>query len=92
MTYCTKLPKIPTEARKTFWLGFIVERPESHRIHHQEGVHAYNYADLPLWDMLFGTFRNPRHWDARCGFGSNELRLAEMLAGVDVNGQPALAV
>jgi sterol desaturase/sphingolipid hydroxylase (fatty acid hydroxylase superfamily) len=73
------------------WLGFIVQRPESHCLHHQEGVHAYNYGDLPLWDMLFGTFRNPRRWQARCGLGAdNEPRLLELLAGVDVNeAQPA---
>jgi sterol desaturase/sphingolipid hydroxylase (fatty acid hydroxylase superfamily) len=67
------------------WLGYLIQRPESHRIHHQEAVHAYNYADLPLWDMLFGTFRNPRHWDARCGFGpAGEARLGAMLIGIDV--------
>jgi sterol desaturase/sphingolipid hydroxylase (fatty acid hydroxylase superfamily) len=69
-----------------YWLGFIVQRPESHCIHHQEGVHSYNYADLPLWDMLFGTFRNPRAWEARCGFGpASEHRLLDMLLGVDLN-------
>ena len=52
-------------------------------------MHSYNYADLPLWDMLFGTFRNPRTWEARCGFGeANEHRLLEMLFGVDVNKTP----
>ena len=72
--------------RTPYWLVFIVQRSESHRIHHQEGVHSYNFADLPLWDMLFGTFRNPRRWDARCGFGpEKEHRLGAMLAGVDVN-------
>ena len=36
--------------------------------------------------MLFGTFRNPRRWEARCGFGSEkEHQLARMLAGIDVN-------
>jgi sterol desaturase/sphingolipid hydroxylase (fatty acid hydroxylase superfamily) len=55
-------------------------------VHHQEGVHSFNYSDLPLWDMLFGTFRNPRTFDARCGFGiEGESRLGEMLLGVDVN-------
>jgi sterol desaturase/sphingolipid hydroxylase (fatty acid hydroxylase superfamily) len=42
------------------WLGWLVQRPESHAIHHERGVHAYNYADLPLWDWVFGTLRNPR--------------------------------
>lgn len=41
------------------WLGYFIQRPESHAIHHQRGVHAFNYADLPLWDMVFGTFHNP---------------------------------
>ena len=68
-----------------YWVGFLIQRPESHCVHHQEGLHDYNYSDLPLWDMLFGTFRNPRRWDSRCGFGAQEYRLPEMLRGVDVN-------
>ena len=70
--------------RTPYWLGFIFQRPESHCIHHQAGLHSYNYADLPLWDILFGTFRNPRAWQERCGFGDGEHRLSEMLRGVDV--------
>jgi len=72
--------------RTPHWLGYIFQRPESHCIHHQEGVHAFNYSDLPMWDMLFGTYRNPREWDGRCGFGpAGEFRLAEMLRGVDIH-------
>ncbi|MCI0351690.1 MAG: sterol desaturase family protein [Acidobacteriales bacterium] len=71
--------------RTPYWLGFIFQRPESHCIHHQEGVHSFNYSDLPLWDMLFGTFRNPRRFEATCGFGNKELLLREMLVGKDVN-------
>ena len=67
-----------------YWVGFIFQRPESHCVHHQDGLHSYNYADLPLWDMMFGTFYNPKHWDAKCGFGEKEHRLKEMLLGVDV--------
>lgn len=64
------------------WLGVLIQRPESHCVHHQEGLHHYNYADLPLWDMLFGTYRNPRSWSARCGFGpAAEQRLKDMLRG-----------
>jgi hypothetical protein len=51
-------------------------------------VLEYNYADLPLWDMIFGTFRNPRRWNERCGFGDGEMRLTEMLMGKDVNEAP----
>jgi sterol desaturase/sphingolipid hydroxylase (fatty acid hydroxylase superfamily) len=72
--------------RTPFWLGYLFQRPESHCVHHQEGVHSFNYSDLPVWDMLFGTFRNPRRFDARCGFGpERESRLGEMLLGVNVN-------
>jgi sterol desaturase/sphingolipid hydroxylase (fatty acid hydroxylase superfamily) len=71
--------------RTPYWLGFIIQRPESHCVHHQAGIHYYNFGDLPLWDMLFGTFRNPKRWDAQCGFGAKESRLGEMLVGRDVN-------
>lgn len=68
-------------------LGYLVQRPESHCVHHQHGLHRYNYADLPLWDMLFGTFRNPRKWEATCGFRpENEARLGAMLAGEVTDG------
>src|SRR5688572_13707229 len=71
-----------------YWLGFVVQRPESHCVHHQEGLHSYNFSDIPLWDWMFGTLRNPRRWDARCGFGEAEHRLATMLRGVDVATSP----
>ncbi len=72
--------------RTPYWLGFVIQRPESHLVHHEQGLHAFNYGDLPLWDMLFGTFRNPRAWDAKCGFaGDRELRVGELLLGRDVN-------
>jgi sterol desaturase/sphingolipid hydroxylase (fatty acid hydroxylase superfamily) len=65
-----------------YWLGFIFQRPESHCVHHQDGVHKYNYSDLPIWDMIFGTFKNPKNWQAKCGFGPlKEHRLGEMLTG-----------
>jgi sterol desaturase/sphingolipid hydroxylase (fatty acid hydroxylase superfamily) len=71
------------------WLGYIIQRPESHCVHHQEGLHHYNYADLPLWDMLFGTFLNPIEWDERCGFGPvAEHRVKDMLLGRLVDDVP----
>ncbi len=50
------------------WLGYIIQRPESHSIHHQRGVHAWNYGDIPLFDMLFGTFKNADGWQESAGF------------------------
>jgi sterol desaturase/sphingolipid hydroxylase (fatty acid hydroxylase superfamily) len=67
------------------WLGVFVQRPESHGVHHQRGVHRYNYADLPLWDIVFGTFRNPATFEQEAGYydGASS-RVFEMLAGRDV--------
>lgn len=70
------------------WLGYLVQRPESHEVHHGKGVHRYNYADLPLWDMVFGTFVNPRlnAIDHEVGFYEGaSARIPEMLAGKDVS-------
>lgn len=50
------------------WLGYVFQRPEMHRVHHQLGRHYDNFSDLPLWDMLFGTFHNPDRYDGPCGF------------------------
>ena len=71
--------------RTPHWLGYLVIRPESHAAHHERGVHAFNYCDLPLWDMVFGTFRNPRRWEGQAGFwdGASN-RLGPMLLGKDV--------
>ena len=75
------------DVRTPRWLGYLVQRPESHAIHHQRGVHAYNYADLPLWDMLFGTFRNaPAGALPPQGFHDGaSARIAEMLVFRDVS-------
>jgi sterol desaturase/sphingolipid hydroxylase (fatty acid hydroxylase superfamily) len=71
--------------RTPVWLGYVIQRPESHSLHHERGVHAYNYSDLPLWDIVFGTFRNPADWQGRAGFHDGaSLRIGAMLVGADV--------
>lgn len=68
------------------WIGWFFQRPEAHCIHHQRGVHAYNYSDFPLWDMIFGTYRNPAAWEGETGFDPPaDLRYGAMLAFADVN-------
>jgi len=69
------------------WLGYLVQRPESHAVHHGRDLHRYNYADLPLWDMVFGTFVNPRAAeDRQVGFYDGaSARIPEMLVGKDVS-------
>lgn len=68
--------------RTPYWLGFIFQRPESHRRHHERHHHRGNYSDLPLWDMLFGTFDNPRESPRECGFSpERERQFVRMLLG-----------
>lgn len=68
------------------WIGYLFQRPEAHCIHHQRGLHRYNYSDFPLWDILFGTFRNPKTWEGETGFDEPaDMRFGAMLAFADVN-------
>jgi sterol desaturase/sphingolipid hydroxylase (fatty acid hydroxylase superfamily) len=72
------------------WFGYLLQRPESHRIHHQYRHHTQNFADLPVWDMLFGTFHNPRRFEGRCGFDDwREDRFEDLLAFRDTHAPNA---
>ena len=75
------------------WLGYFIQRPEMHSIHHGRGVHRYNYADLPVFDLLFGTFRNPDTFSTATGFydGASR-RVGEMLLMRDVSRPRAPAL
>ncbi len=76
--------------RTPVWLGYLVQRPESHRIHHRYRHHTQNFADLPLWDWLFGTFDNPRRPIPRCGYDDwREDRFEDILAFRDVHAPGA---
>lgn len=68
------------------WLGYFVQRPENHALHHERGVHGSNYGDIALWDMVFGTWRNPEGFPAETGFydGASS-RVVEMLVFRDVS-------
>jgi sterol desaturase/sphingolipid hydroxylase (fatty acid hydroxylase superfamily) len=71
--------------RTPTWLGYVIQRPEQHAIHHERGVHGFNYANLPLWDVLFGTFRNPQTWEGVAGFYSGASnQTLRMLRGHDI--------
>jgi sterol desaturase/sphingolipid hydroxylase (fatty acid hydroxylase superfamily) len=74
-----------TNIRTPQWLGYIVQRPESHSVHHGRGIHHYNYSDLPLFDILFGTFRNPKDFVELSGFGgASSAQIPEMLLWRDI--------
>ena len=67
------------------WLRFFIQTPELHSIHHQFDVHQYNFADIPLWDRLFGTYKDTSEFTERCGFPTGaEEKLWDMLVFKDV--------
>ena len=67
------------------WLGYIIQRPESHTYHHAREIHNGNYSDLPIYDILFGTFHNPKDFEHETGFYNGaSARVTEMLMFKDV--------
>lgn len=71
--------------RTPTWLRYFVQTPELHSIHHQYDVHRFNFSDIPLWDRLFGTYRDTIEFMPRCGFPDGaEQGLPEMLRFKDV--------
>ncbi len=72
--------------RTPHWLGYFFQRPEMHRIHHRKDKHYNNFSDLPLWDMLFGTYENPKNANVPCGFtAEQEARFWDILKFRNVN-------
>ncbi len=75
-----------TNVKTPQWVGYIFQRPEMHRIHHEYNKHTNNYGDIVWWDMLFGTYENPKAFNATCGFDNDkELLLFDMLKFKDVH-------
>ncbi len=68
------------------WLGYLIQRPESHTVHHARGIHDRNFADLPLIDMIFGTFENPAGYEHETGFYEGaSARVLEMWRFKDIS-------
>jgi sterol desaturase/sphingolipid hydroxylase (fatty acid hydroxylase superfamily) len=62
------------------WIRYFIQTPELHSIHHEYDVHFFNFSDLPLWDRMFGTYRDATEFADRCGFNEqSENRLLTML-------------
>jgi sterol desaturase/sphingolipid hydroxylase (fatty acid hydroxylase superfamily) len=67
------------------WLRYFIQTPELHSIHHEYDAHHDNYGDIPLWDRLFGTYRDATTFAPRCGFPEGaEEKLMDILAFRDV--------
>ncbi len=78
-----------TNIKTPHWVGYFFQRPEMHRIHHQYNRHKNNYGDITWWDMIFGTYENPKTWEGTCGFDrTKEERLLAMLAFKDIHKKP----
>lgn len=67
------------------WLRYFIQTPELHSIHHQYDVHSFNYSDVPIWDRIFGTYRDTVEFTERCGFPPGaEQRFTDMFVFKDV--------
>lgn len=75
---------IHADLKTPYWLGLILQRPEMHRVHHKHMHHADNYG-LAVWDLLFGTYDNPKEYIDKVGFDEKrERRIYDMLKTKDV--------
>ncbi|MCB6184960.1 sterol desaturase family protein [Leeia sp. TBRC 13508] len=71
------------------WIGYFIQRPEMHTVHHAYGHHAQNYG-LPILDLLFGTWVNPEEREQTLGFDdANSNRITDMLMFTDVHKKRA---
>ena len=87
-TLCTALGEFfyHINVKTPQWIGYIFQRPEMHRIHHEYEKHTSNYGDIVWWDMLFETYQNPKEFKSSCGFDNEkEQRLSDMLRFRDVH-------
>jgi sterol desaturase/sphingolipid hydroxylase (fatty acid hydroxylase superfamily) len=75
-----------------YWLGYFIQRPEMHLLHHFKNKQfTWNYGDLPIFDILNGTWWNPTDYELEVlagreedgvitGFTNNrEMKLVDML-------------
>lgn len=70
------------------WMGYLIQRPESHTVHHAKGIHAFNYSDLPIFDILFGTFNNPPKYEHETGFYNGaSSRVRDMIFFKDISSE-----
>jgi sterol desaturase/sphingolipid hydroxylase (fatty acid hydroxylase superfamily) len=73
--------------RTPVWLGYLIQRPEGHALHHAKGIHGYNYSDISVYDIVFGTWKNPKSFEYENGFYNGaSSRIVDMLLFKDVAG------
>ena len=75
-----------TSARRSGW-ATSCSGPRVTAFITARGVHQYNYSDLPLFDILFGTFRNPKDFVSESGFYDGaSAKVPEILLFKDIAG------
>ena len=73
--------------RTPYWMGFFIQRPESHQIHHWKNKRkgCKNFGDFPFCDMLNDTFQNSIAGTPNTGFDpKNEQKRMDMIMMRDV--------
>jgi sterol desaturase/sphingolipid hydroxylase (fatty acid hydroxylase superfamily) len=70
--------------RTPYWLGYFIQRPEMHLVHHQENSqYTWNHGDISIWDLLNGTWFNPTDkqvQNMRTGFSEDrETKVLDMM-------------
>ena len=74
-----------SDIKTPLWLGYIIQRPEMHSVHHERNHHAQNYG-LPVWDLLFDSWVNPPERRELLGFEADRSeRISDMLLFQDVH-------
>jgi sterol desaturase/sphingolipid hydroxylase (fatty acid hydroxylase superfamily) len=69
-----------TNVKTPMWLGYVLVRPEAHRLHHRREISNCNYSFFAPWDIIFGTYRNPKEMEEPCGIHfSNGENLKELI-------------
>lgn len=75
---------IHADLKTPHWPGYILQRPEMHRVHHKYMHHDQNFG-LAIWDLLFKTYSNPREYVTEVGFDkARSARVYDMLKNIDV--------
>ena len=68
------------------WLSYFIQTPgDALAASRTRRPCWHNFGDLPIWDRLFGTYRDSDAFAGQCGFPNhNERHLSRMLLFQDV--------
>ena len=61
-----------TNVKTPKWVGYIFQKPEMHRIHHEYEKHTNINGNIVWLDMLFGSYENLKEFNVACGFNTEK--------------------